>query len=96
VSADFLKSELRKYGLWGDALDDICKKAGDLLIKNMMSVPDENQITEVGASLNEALFQMVITGNDYLFVRNGETMAGVICLSDVLTHIYDTIKACRS
>ncbi len=94
VSADFLKSELKKYGLWANALDDICKKAGELLIKNMMTVPDENQITEANASLNEALFQMVVTGNDYLFVRNGEVMAGIICLSDILTHICDTVKAC--
>ena len=95
ISPGWLKSELQKYGLWANALDDICKKAGELVIKNMMTVPVENQITDANASLNEAVFQMVVTGNDYLFVRNGEMLAGIICLSDILTHICDTVKACR-
>lgn len=95
VSAEWVKSMLKKHGLWANAFDDICKKAGEIIIRNLMTVPTENQITNVNTSLNEAVFQMVVTGNDYLFVRDGELLAGVISLSDIVTHVCDTVKDCR-
>ncbi len=94
-SPEWIESEFKKYGLWAEALDNVCKKAGEIIVKTLMTIPRDNQITDVNTSLNEAVFQMVVTGNDYLFVRDGQILAGVISLSDVVTHVCDTVKDCR-
>lgn len=94
-SPDKIRSELQKYGLWEDALDGLCKKAGETVIKSLMTIPEENQITNAENSINEAVYQMIVSGNDYLFVRNGRVLVGLISLSDVMGLICDTVRACR-
>lgn len=94
-SPEWIESELRKYGLWADALEDICKKAGEITVKTLVNVPTKEQVLDANASLNEAVFQMVLTGNDYLFIKSGEKLTGVISLSDMVTHVCDAIKNCR-
>jgi|GEM_PF-7096957 CBS domain-containing protein len=94
-SPDKIGLELQKYGLRDDALDGLCHKAGEILIKSLMTVPEESQITNAEDSINEAIYQMIVSGHDYLFVRDGQALAGVISLSDIMSHICDTVKACR-
>lgn len=94
-SAEWIESELKKHGLWANALDDICKTAGEILVKNLMAIPGENQMIDVNTSLNEALFRMVVAGKDYMLVREGEMLAGVISFSDILAHVCDAVKECR-
>ncbi len=91
----WVKSELEKYGLYQDVLEIVCRKAGDTMVKGLMSIPDEAQITDAEASISEAIYQMIATGRDYLFVKNGRALTGVISLSDVMSHLCDTVKACR-
>jgi CBS domain containing-hemolysin-like protein len=92
---DWIKSELERYGLCGNALDELCKKASETIIKTLMVVPEDKRIADAESSINEAIYQMVVTGYDYLFVRNGKAMAGIISLSDIMSHICETVKACR-
>jgi|SRR5208283_15986 len=94
-SHDKIRSELQKYGLWEDALDGLCKKAGEILIKSLMSVPEDSRITDAESSINEAIYRMIVSGHDYLFVRDGQVLAGVISLSDIMGHVCDTVRACR-
>ncbi len=95
-SPQTIKTELEKNGLWVDSTDLICKTAGETLIKSVMTLPEESQITDADASVNEAMYQMIVTGKDYLFVRNGTALTGVISLADIMTHVCDTVKACRT
>jgi CBS domain-containing protein len=94
-SAERVRSELQKHGLWKDALEGLCKEAGEALIMTLVSVPDESQIISAEASINEAIYQMIVSGKDYLCVMDGQSLAGVISLSDVLGHICDTVRGCR-
>ena len=94
-SPEKIRSELQQYGLWEDALDGLCQKAGETVISSLMTVPEESQITNAESSINEAVYLMIVSGQDYLFVRDGRMLAGVISLSDVMGHICDTVRACR-
>lgn len=94
-SPDKIRSELQKYGLWEDALDGLCKKAEETLIESLVTVPEESRITDAEASINEAAYQMIVSGQDYLFVRDRRVLNGVISLSDIVGHICDTVRACR-
>ena len=94
-SPERIRTELQKYGLWEDALEGFCKKAGETVIKSLMIVPEESQIIDAEASINEAIYQMTFAGMEYLFVRDGQTLTGVISLSDITGHICDAVRACR-
>ena len=60
-----------------------------------MIVPEDSQIIDAEASINEAIYQMTFAGMDYLFVKDGQALTGVISLSDIVGHICDTVRACR-
>jgi hypothetical protein len=94
-SPDKIRAELQKYGLWEDALEGLCKKAGETEIKSVMTVPEESQVTNSDSSVNEAVYQMIVSGLDYLFVRDGQMLTGIISLSDIMGHICDTVRECR-
>jgi len=95
ISPDWIKTVLKKHGLWANLLDEICKAAGEIVIRDLKITPGEGQMIGAEASLNEALFQMMVTGKDYLFVKDGKKLAGIINLSDIARHMCDTVKACR-
>ena len=94
-SSDTIRSELQKHGMWADALEGVCKKAGEASIKPLVTIPEDSQITSQEASVNEAIHQMIATGKDYLCVRDGRAVVGIISLADILGHICDTVRGCR-
>jgi len=94
-SFDQIRSELRKYGLWEDALEGLCQKAGETMIKPFVIIPEESRIADAESSINEAVYRMIVSGQDYLFVRDGRMLIGVISLSDIMGHICDSVRACR-
>ena len=88
-------TELQKIGTLEDALEDLCKKAAEVSIRSVMSIPGEERITGGEASISEAAYWMAVSGQDYLFVREGNELEGIISLSDVMGYICDTVRACR-
>ena len=40
---DFIQSLLEKYDLWQQPLDDICRKAAQIKVKDIMSTPSEGE-----------------------------------------------------
>jgi CBS domain-containing protein len=94
-AAERIRTELEKLGIWEDGLEQICQKAGETIVRSIMMIPDESLIAEADAFVNEAIYRMVVTEKDYLFVRDGEVLAGIISLSDVMNHICETVTKCR-
>lgn len=94
-STEEVRSELQKHGLWEDALEGLCRKAGESLVKTFVTVPDESRIIAADSTINEAIYRMITTGKDYLCVNDGQALAGVIGLTDILGHICDTVRNCR-
>ncbi len=93
-SPDFLKSMLDQYGLWRKPLDQICKKASEIKVKEIMVLPGEGEYIQDEATLDEAIHQIVMGGHHSLLVRHGEGIVGVLRLSDVFHKICEMIKAC--
>ncbi|MGC8491263.1 MAG: CBS domain-containing protein [Syntrophobacteraceae bacterium] len=95
VPFDAIRSELQRFGPLEDALEDLCKKAADISIKSVMSIPGPDRITGGEVSISEAAYRMAVSGVDYLFVLEGTLLEGIISLSDVMGHICETVRACR-
>lgn len=94
-SPDTMRAELEGRGLWEDSVEGLCKKAGETAVKSIMTVPEEGRIIHAEGSINDAIFQMIASRQDHLFVRDGRVLAGVISLSAIMGHICDSVRACR-
>jgi CBS domain-containing protein len=86
---------LTRHGLWGKPLDDLCRKAADLLVKDFMYAPEKEEFIREDADLNEAVHQLVVGQHHSLLVTRGEEIVGVLRLTDVFKLVTERIKACK-
>lgn len=82
------------YQFWGDTLNDICRKAKELKVRDLMSVPSKGEFISEGADLNEAIHKMLQGDHLSLVVTGEKGFVGIIRLSDVFREVCEEIKAC--
>lgn len=95
VDADYIHKMIQEYGLWKKPLDDICRKASILKVKDIMYTPTQGEYVEESASINEALHQLVVGRHQSLLATQGKEIVGVLRLTDVFKRICDSISACK-
>jgi hypothetical protein len=94
-SPDFLRSMIESYGLWRKPLEGLCRKAAEMKVKDIMQTPTEGEYVAEDATLDAAIHQLVMGRHQSLLVTRGETIVGILRLSDVFKKICDNIKACQ-
>lgn len=93
-SPDFIKSMVESYSLWRTPLMDICKKADDIKVKDIMHSISAGYVDEE-TSLDKAIHQLVICCHQSLLVTRANDVVGILQLSDVFKEVCDRIKACQ-
>ncbi len=93
-SADFVKSMLSNYGLWEKPLQDICKKAAQKKVKDLMVTYSEGEYVAENATLDEAIHLMVMGNHQSLLVTRDKSIIGILRLTDVFREVCGMIKAC--
>ncbi|MCE5333708.1 MAG: CBS domain-containing protein [Desulfobacteraceae bacterium] len=78
-----------------DGLDDLCRRASETPIRSAMAIAEGGVTIDADASIAEAIIQMTTLGRDYLFVREGDALTGIIGLNDIMTHLCERVRACR-
>jgi CBS domain-containing protein len=94
-SPEFLKSMLEKYSLWAKPLKAICAKAARLKVRHFMYTPSDGEYVDEGATLSQAIHQLVMGHHHSLLVTRGDEIVGILRLSDVFKEICEEIKACE-
>lgn len=94
-SADFVKSMLSNYGLWEKPLQDICKKAAQKKVKDIMTTYTEGEYVSADAALDEAIHLLVMGHHQSLLVAREKAIVGILRLTDVFREVCKTIKACE-
>lgn len=94
VDADHIRQMIKDYGLWKQPIDDICRKASTLIVKDIMYTPTQGEYVAESVTLNEAVHQLIIGQHQSLLVTDGERIVGVVRLTDVFKKITDLINAC--
>jgi CBS domain-containing protein len=94
-SKDFLQGIITQYGLWEAPLEDICRKASRIMVKNIMYTPTEGEYVEEGASMDQAIHQLVMGKHQSLLVTRKAKIVGILRLVDVFKEIFEQIKTCR-
>jgi len=94
-SANFIQSMVKNYDLWQKPLDDLCRKAAKILVKDVMYTPADGEYVSVDATLNEAIHQLVVGHHQSLIVMDDQKkVVGVLRLTDVFFEVSDRIKMC--
>lgn len=93
-TSDFLKSLMRNYGLWNHPLMDLCGKAAEKKVREIMYAPTQGEFVREDALLDEAIHQLIVGHHQSLLVTKGKKIVGVLRLSDVFREVCDLILAC--
>jgi CBS domain-containing protein len=94
-SKKFILSIMKSHDMWNKPLADICKKAVDIRVKDIMATPTEGEHIEEEATLDQAIHQLVIGHHQSLLVTGKDEVVGVLRLTDVFAAVCKTIKECR-
>lgn len=92
-SMDYFET-LAHGGFWSKPLDDICRKAASMQVKNFMYTPRDGEYIREDAELNAAVHQLIVGEHQSLLVTRGTDIVGVLRLTDVFRLICDRIKEC--
>ena len=86
-SSKFLKVMFDQFELWNSALEDICKKAGSLKVKNFMYTPTEGEYIDENAGLSQAIHQLVMGHHQSVLVTQQKRIVGILKLTEVYRKI---------
>ncbi len=76
-------------------MKDICKTAGQKIVRDFMYTPTEGEYVSEDETLDEAIHQLVMGQHQSLLVTRDEEIVGVLKLTDVFAAIFHVMKQCR-
>lgn len=92
---EILESPLREFGLWQSPLDDLCRKAVGIKVKDIMYAPSADQYVDEKDSLQQAIHRLVVGRHRTLLVKRGGKVIGVLRLADVFMDVWRRMRECR-
>jgi predicted transcriptional regulator len=95
LSSEYLRTMMQDFGLWKKPLEDLCRKAAEIRVKDIMSKPAPGEYIDEEATLNEAIHLLVMGHLLSLIVKKGDTITGILRMSDVFNNICDKVKTCK-
>ncbi len=91
----FMQSMLDQYKLWAAPLEDICRTASQVKVKQIMYAPSEGEYVDQNASLNEAIHMLIMGHHQSLLVIGDGEIVGILRLTDVFAAIFHIMKKCN-
>lgn len=95
-SKTFSMSLLQSYGMWSTPLMDLCRKAMDIKVRDVMYSPSEGEFVEEEASLDQAIHQLVMGHHQSLIVTRDTKITGILRLTDIFAAVFHAMKECQS
>lgn len=91
----YIRNLIEQHGFLKKPLLNICQRAADMKVKNIMYTPTKGEIVSEKAALNEAILQLLAGHHQSLLVTRGNDIVGILRLTDVFKQVTDTIKECK-
>jgi CBS domain-containing protein len=89
-----VRQMITDHGLWKQPIDDICRKAANLKVRDIMHTPSQGEYVSEDSTLNEALHQLILGPHQSLLVTRGKEIVGVLRLTDVFHRISELMATC--
>jgi hypothetical protein len=91
-----VRSMKEDYRLWQEPLGELCRKAGNIKVENMLNIPGKTQSVKLTERLDNAFHLFVTARHDSLYVMDGDDIVGLLRFSDVYAAICKVVKACET
>jgi CBS domain-containing protein len=94
-SGDFVESTLEQYHLWEQALENLCEKAVQISVKNIMYTPGRGEFVKESTTMDSAIHRLIIGHHHSLLVtadHDEHEIVGVLRLTDVFEFVSDVIQ----
>lgn len=82
-----------QYRLWHRPLAELWQKAHDIKIHNFIKMPAPEEMVKADDKMDVAFHLFVISRHGSLFVKDGQSIVGLIRFSDVYKKIRETMRA---
>jgi CBS domain-containing protein len=92
LSAEFINSMMENMNLWKDSLDDICRRARNTRIREVMHPVTES--VDENATISEAMHKIIMLQTLSLLVTRHHEVVGILRLSDLYREVANRIKDC--
>lgn len=86
---DFLHSLVHKFSLWDETMEELVRKSGKVLVKDIMYSPSQGEYVKKDAPLAEAVHQFILGCHQSLLVLDGDTVVGVLRLAELFDLVCD-------
>ena len=91
---EFYEYMTQNVDLLQKPLDDLCRKAARIKVKDIMQSPQNTAHIEEDKSLNQGIHQFVVSNQPSLMVTRNHEIVGILRLADVIEVIGKVIKSC--
>ncbi len=95
LSGDIMKKIMEDMLLFGEPLDDICKRSFQTKVRDCMYSPKSGEYVEEDETLAHALYKFIAGKHQSLLVLKGEEITGILRLTDVFEFIAQGILKCK-
>jgi CBS domain-containing protein len=96
-SDKYIKSTMDQFSLWEKALENLCEKASQLIVKEIMYAPAEGEFVEENTTLDDAIHRLIIGHHHSLLVTSSRDIrepVGILRLTDVFEFVRNTLREC--
>ena len=91
----FQETMLNELRFWDKPMDDICRKASRIKVKEFMYTPSEGEYINEDETLDRAINQLVMGHHQSLLVMKDDKIVGILRKTDVFMEIVRAMKACE-
>ena len=95
VDKQTIATMMKDLQLWQLPLEDICKKASLIKVRDVMYTLAEGEYVSQDASLDEAIHQFVMGKHQSLLVIDNNRVIGILRLTDVFSTLIQIISRCE-
>ncbi|MEW6348318.1 MAG: CBS domain-containing protein [Thermodesulfobacteriota bacterium] len=89
-----LQEIMEKHDLWNESIETIALRAREILVKDVMSRPNEDEIISEDTPVMEAAHRMLMGNHLSLLVRGRTGFPGILRLSDLYSALNNEIHSC--
>jgi CBS domain-containing protein len=91
----FQETMLNELRFWDKPMDDVCRKASRIKVKEFMYTPSEGEYINEDETLDRAINQLVMGHHQSLLVLKEDKIVGILRATDVFMEIVRVMKVCE-
>ena len=93
LSTEFIKSMMENYALCDIPFTEMCRRAANFKVTDIMCKLSKCEVIEADASLCEAIHMLVMGNHHSLLITRDKKIVGILRLSDVFKEAFQVMES---